>query len=106
MNPMERLGTPEDIACDCCIPGRPRWRLDQRLGAARQWRHGVRLALRVAVTSSRAASSGWRVDLARIAMAEIVELAIGHVGARRRQRGRVCRATCTGNIQSSPPCTR
>ena len=38
-------------------------------------------------------------------MAEIVEFAIDDIGAGGGQRLLVCRATCTGNIQSSVPCT-
>jgi 3-oxoacyl-[acyl-carrier protein] reductase len=36
--PLERLGTPEDIASVGRLPRRPRWRLDQRPGPARQRR--------------------------------------------------------------------
>jgi len=38
-------------------------------------------------------------------MAEIVKLPVGHLGAGADSNSRVCRATCTGNIQSSRPCT-
>ena len=100
MNPLERLGAPEDIASVVAFLAGPDGGMDQRPGAARQWRHGLNINLR------RQPVQDLRVDLARIAMAEIVELAVGDVGAGRRQRSRVCRATCTGNIQSSRPCTR
>ena len=48
----------------------------------------------------------FRVDLARIGMAEIVEFAVGTSAPAADSACAVCRATCTGNFQSSLPCTR
>ena len=41
MHPLERLGTPEDIASSCRLPRRPGRLLDQRSDTARQRRHGL-----------------------------------------------------------------
>ena len=46
-----------------------------------------------------------RVDLARIGVAEVVDLGVGHVAPPAISACSAWRASCTGNIQSSRPCT-
>ncbi len=41
MNPLERLGRPQDIAAAVAFLAGPDGCLDQRTGPARQWRHGL-----------------------------------------------------------------
>src|ERR1700693_2489366 len=80
MNPMERLGTPEDIASVVAFLVGPDggWINGQVLRA-----NGGRV---LGMPLARQPFQDRRVDLARITMAEIVELPVGDVGTGRRQR--------------------
>ena len=87
MNPMERLGTPEDIASVVSFLLGPDggWVNGQVLRANGGWCKILGFSVR--------AIQDRRIHLARIAMAEIVDFTIGDVGAGRRQHvaGYPCR---------------